>query len=329
MYFIEIFGNLENNTFNSRGITKAQKSRNTFIALAITFTVVFIAFIVGIVALVIKSRRKAVDVETVAAPTEQSDKPRWFMVDSDKKHWWSVDLASRPSTAKELQTHPDGMRTERLKAALNKMSGRSGKALLPLHADKLASLPTESIPEPSPKYPDILERGHRAPLYLTAQVPAITRTIYEGDKPRSPPKALVTQGLSRAFARHERRGMGPRSPASRRKSWLTKGPQHHPFIPLKDDAHLLPAPKTAAVDAPPLTVSVKFDLAHPRAAPKPPTTAPLPAPPSPPKNKRVPPPLRLMENFERRVRFGLTPSPRTAARLGFSSPRAGRASPAF
>jgi len=299
----------------THGLTKAEKSRNTFIALAVAFTVVIIAIIAGVVALLIRRKNKAADAETAAVPTTQVEKPRWFMVDS-KKDWWSINLNLHPATPQEREAHPDGMRTQRLKAALNKMSGRSGKPLLPMHNDKVAPLPTQSIPEPSqttPKYPDVLERGYRAPIY---PVPAITKTVYEGDKPqpRSPPKALITQGLARAFARHDRRGM-PRSPAGRRKSWLTKGA--HPFIPLKDDAHVLPAPKTAALDAPSLTH--KFTMSKPRAAPRPPATAPLlqVALPSPPKNKRVPPPLQLEQSFERRVRFGLPSSPR----FGLSSAR--------
>ncbi|KAF9534907.1 hypothetical protein CPB83DRAFT_221229 [Crepidotus variabilis] len=238
------------------------------------------------------------------------------MVDS-KKDWWPINLNLRPATPKEQEEHPDGSRTARLREALNKMAVKTGKPLLPVHNDK------SNKSEASPKYPDVLERGYRAPIYpAQPQIPALTRTMYDGDKPqpRSPPKAVVTQGLARAFARHDRRGM-PRSPAGRRKSWLTRG---HPFIPLKDDAQVLPAPKTAASDAP--VIARKFTMSQPRAAPKPPTT-PLLAPPSPPKQKRVPPPLQLVEQFERRVRFGLPSSPRTGLP---TSPRPQRTqSPAF
>jgi hypothetical protein len=305
----------------THSLTKAEKSRNTFIALAVAFTVVIIAIIAGIVALILRSKNKVADAETAAVPAAQVEKPHWFMVDS-KKNWWPMNLGLRPATPREQEEHPDGLHSARLRAALNKMAGRSGKPILPTHNDK-RDLP--SIPEPSPRYPDILERGYRAPIYPTTEVPALTRTMYEGDKPqpRSPPKAIVTQGLSRAFARHDRRGM-PRSPAGRRKSWLTRGA--HPFIPLKENAQVLSAPKTAAVDAPSLTH--KFTMSKPRVAPKPPTTAPLLAPPSPPKNKRVPPPLRLEEQFERRVRFGLPSSPRTGLPTS-PRPRHRAESPAF
>jgi len=272
---------------NHHGLTQAEKSRNTFIALAIAFTVVFVAVIVGVLALVFRAKNKFADAESGPVSAGQAEKPHWFMVNSGKK-WWPSNLGLTP---KEQAEHPDGTRVERLKLALNKMAARSGKPLLPMHnKEKSPDLPIQQIPGVSPRYPDILER--------TAQIPSI---IVEKPNPRSPPKALITQGLARTFARSM-----PRSPAGRRRSWLIRGAQRHPFIPL-NDSDLLSAPKTAGVNP----VSRKLTMSQPREAPVPPTTAPLLAPHSPPKPpKRVPPPLVLEEAFERRVRFGLPSSPR-------------------
>jgi hypothetical protein len=310
-----------------RGLSKAEKTRNTYMALAIAGGVVLIAGFVGLYLLYRRQRQKVPEPESGAI-----DKPHWFMVDgkNDKMDWWKLSNKVQEKAKLDAEL-PEGSRIERLKAALNMRPGKKQQPLLPIHRDTKSS-PTESIalpmqtdPEMQHRYPDVLERGYRAPIYPVQsppQVPALTRTMYDGDKaghPRSPPKALVTQGLTRSIGRSVDRRL-PRSPAGRRKSWLTRGNQfRHPFLPLKDSDAPLPtisAPVPITVDPSNPKLNYSVSIGKPRAAPVPP---PLLVPPVPPKGgaRRPPAPLQLAPGSAdiasaRHVRFGLPTSPRPA-----------------
>jgi len=302
---------LESVVFNKE-LSKIEKSRNAFIGLAIAGGVVFIALVTGLIFLILRNRKKVEEPESAA--TEQVDKRQWFMVDDKKVNWWNnFRWQSSPTDDAE---HPEGSRIERIRAALNK--SKKDKPLLPFaHDSKVqpsardtAALPMQSAQLQSS---NLLERGSKAPIYPATQVspprvPTLTRTMYEGDKfvPRSPPKAIVTAGLSRSNMGADRRGL-PRSPAGRRKSWVTRGSQlRHPFLPLKDsDVPMAPAPKSAFVEGrkPIYTVPVIPPVVDPKLVP-------------PPLPKRAPPPLNLEPDSPRReVRFGLPTSPRPRVRI--------------
>lgn len=186
------------------------------------------------------------------------DKPSWFMVEHEKNQWWSHFHWQSSEAGSQL---PEGSRVERIKAALNR---KKGKPVLPLD-NGIKSLP--SPPEiivaprsPSPQYPDIPKRGDKAPLHQPAQqppTPSLRRTLHPRNKEqlRSPPKAILAPGLSRALVRDDRR----RSPTARRKSWLSRAALRHPFLPLKDtDAPLVSAlPRTVGADLSTVRPSVR------------------------------------------------------------------------
>jgi len=303
---------LETVVFNKE-LSETEKSRNTFIALAIAGGVVFVALVAGLIFLIMRKREKVEEPES--ALTEQVDKPRWFVVDNERVNWWNnFRWQSSPTDDGE---HPEGSRIERLRAALKK--SKKDKSLLPIAHDSKArpsardtiTFPLQEVPKSQSS--DLLERGSKAPIYPATQVspprvPTLTRTMYEGDKfvPRSPPKAIVTAGLSRSNMRADRRGF-PRSPAGRRKSWVTRGGQlRHPFLPLKDsDVPIALAPKSAFVNGskPSYTVPVIPPVVESKVVP-------------PPLPKRTPPALNLeLDSPRREVRFGLPTSPRPRVRI--------------
>jgi len=281
-----------------------QQSRNDFVAVAITAAVIFVAVIVGLVFTVMRHRRKKVQ-EPEAGLVEPVDKPTWFIVETEKVQWWR-NFQWRSSSTEDPYL-PEGSRIERIKAALSR---NKEKPVLPLYND------TKFLPSPpssQPQYPDILEHGYKAPLYQPPQQPAaqvpVTRTMYRSNKPqlRSPPKAVITQGLSRSLMRSDRRGF-PRSPAARRQSWLSRAALHHPFLPLKDtDASLIAPPRIAD---PPKTRFIN------RPSPLQPIVESRKLAPSVPiKPALRPPPLNLDEEPRRQIQFGspkirIAPSPR-------------------
>ncbi|KAJ3511555.1 hypothetical protein NLJ89_g4028 [Agrocybe chaxingu] len=290
-------------TVYTRSLSKAEKTRNTFIALAIAGAVVLVVGILGLYLLYRRQKQKIPEPEAGAV-----EKPSWRMVDAknDKMDWWRLSLRLQPTTPADPNL-PEGSRIERLKAALNKKAGKA-QPLLPTHTKpsptETIRLPMQSIPDVKPKYPDILEKDYRAPMYPVdqspPQIPALTRTLYDGGKqiplnPRSPPRALVTQGMARSGSGRSGRSGTPRSPANRRRSWLTR---HQPV----------------AIDPSNPKLNYAVSMSKPRAAPVPPqdprgSLVPV----VPPKGalKRHPTPLHLDDSVsERKVRFGLPGSPR-------------------
>jgi len=281
-----------------------QQSRNTFMAVAITCVVIFVAVIAAIILTVMRHRKKNVE-QPEAGLVGSVDKPTWFMVETEKVHWWRNFQWQSSST--EDPNLPEGSRVERIKAALSR---KKEKSILPLYNDSksLPSLPASIIPPPSNtqlQFPDILDRAYKAPLHQPPQqsaaqvpVPSVTRKLYGKSQPRSPPKAVVTQGFSRSVVRNSR-GL-PRSPAARRKSWLARAPVHHPFLPVKDDASSVIAPTRTADARVPQTRFIS------RPSPLQPITESRSkhAPSVPIKPALRPPPLDLDEEPRRRIRFG-------------------------
>jgi hypothetical protein len=245
---------------------------------------------------------------------EPVDKSTWFMVETENVQWWR-NFQWQSSSAEDPGL-PEGSRVERIKAALSR---KKEKSILPLYNDSksLPSPPATVVPPPDtlPQYPNIIERGYKAPLYQPPQqsvgqvpVPPVTRTLYGSNKSqlRSPPKALITQGLSRSLMRGDRRGL-PRSPAGRRKSWLSRAALHHPFLP--SDASSVIAQRAVPKISRPSPLQPVSGLSASRSVPIKPASR--------------PPPLDLDEEPRRAIRFG-SPQVRMAA-----SPKIRIMSPAF
>jgi len=275
-----------------------QQSRDKFMAVAITCVIIFVAVISAIILTVMRHRKKKVE-EPEAGLVGSVEKPTWFMVETEKAQWWRNFQWRLSST--EDPNLPEGSRVERLKAALSR---KKEKSILPLYNDS-KSLPSPPaaiippLPNTQPQYPDILERGYKAPLHQQSavQVPVpSTRKLYGKSQPRSPPRAVITQGLPRSLVRNSR-GL-PRSPAARRKSWLSRA-DHHPFLPLKDASSVI-APMRAADARVPTTRFIS------RPSPLQPITESRSkhAPSVPIKPALRPPPLDLDEEPRREIRFG-------------------------
>lgn len=307
-----------------RNFSRAEKTRQAFIGLAIGLSVVLFAGILGLFLYIQKQRQKNAVADSEATTTVE--KPNWWMVEgkNEKMDRWRLSLQSSVSRNPE-----DRSRIERLKAAL-KIKSNKDLPILPTHNKTVTSpaetlnLPIQPVPFVQPQYPDALEKGYRAPVYPTQYVPpvvSITRTVYDNGRPPKqnptlPSEIYMHPKLTRSSFAHstgERRTGVPRSPAHKRRSFISRQPfRHpHPFIPLKDSETRL-----GAISAPmPLDPS---QLSHPKlanhlgAAPKPPTVRRSSLKGS-SKGLR-PPPLNLggknTESPIRRVRFGLAPSPR-------------------
>jgi hypothetical protein len=251
-----------NETVFVRDITIDQKARSTNIALAIAGGVVLLVLMIGILLLYLTQRSASARIPDVEPGTVP--KPQWWMVEgkNEKMGWWKLGSGKDNSPEGELD---NGSRIERLKAALQvRKAGKNGQqALSPV-------LPLQTDPDTQHKYPDVLERGFRAPVYpfqSSPQIPSITRTMYDGSNHLNPPlPAIVTEGqrvtLSRTGA--------PRSPAGRRRSRDRLSRQfRNPFLPLKDSDVTMPkisAPMPATID--PSNPKLQHVLSHSALSPQ-------------------------------------------------------------
>jgi hypothetical protein len=248
-----------NETVFVRDITIDQKARSTNIALAIAGGVVLLVLMIGILLLYLTQRSASARIPDVEPGTVP--KPQWWMVEgkNEKMGWWKLGSGNDNSPAGELD---NGSRIERLKAALQvRKAAKNGQIPSPV-------LPLQTDPDTQHKYPDVLERGFRAPVYpfhSSPQIPSITRTMYDGSNHLNPPlPAIVTEGqrvtLSRTGA--------PRSPAGRRRSRDRLSRQfRNPFLPLKDSDVTVPkisAPMPATIDPsnPKLQPALSLSLPH-------------------------------------------------------------------
>ncbi|KAF8165015.1 hypothetical protein B0H34DRAFT_687431 [Crassisporium funariophilum] len=314
----------------SRGLTKAQKSRNAFIAIAITAAVVLVAGALGLYLFIRRQRRSTVEPEAGAV-----DKPSWWMVEgkNEKMDWWRLSHRIPPVDGTEPEQVDGRSRFNRLKAALQRKAGKD-QPLLPTHRGDIRSptdslnLPMQTDPNLQPRYPDALERGFRAPLYPVESsgpqippIPSLTRTVYDTDQPVKqtpsvPPRAIVTQGRTLS----DRRAGAPRSPASKRKSWLHRHSFRHPFLPLKDSE--APLPQISA-PTPADSASTHPKLGYSASIGKPRTTGPSPLggrksslKPAGGRRPALPAPLQLQDGEQpRKVVFGLPCSPRPPRNL--------------
>jgi len=304
-----------------RGLTKAEKERNTFIGLAIAGGVVLVAGLIGLLALYLKQREKLPELESGAVP---STKPHWWMVD-EKKSWWRLSSGQRAIISPTTTSPTAGSRIERLREVLNIPRRDHKGSTLPTVRPSVVSpaetidLPLQTDPNIRPDYPESLERGYRAPIYpiqSPPRLPMVITTVYDGGKqqrsPTVPPRALVTQGqratLSRSGARHN----GPRSPAGRRY----RNSVRNPFLPLKDsDTPMkISAPTPIVIDSSNPKLGYSVTMSKPRTAPTPPQSQVRDL--TKPTGGRKPAPLPLSA-----ARVGLPGSPRPAGLPGSPRPR--------
>ncbi|PPQ81790.1 hypothetical protein CVT24_005438 [Panaeolus cyanescens] len=236
------FGHKFSNVIISRSLIEhmvypreTSKPKTTFLAIAITASVVLVAGLIGLYILYRRQRVQVVDAEG-----RPGDKPHWWMVDGANKQlkWFkNADGGTAPTG------EPDGRgRIDRLKEALQRQGSlslnKNPDSTIAAKHNKVISpvLPIQTDPNllHKPQYPDVLERGYQAPVYPIQSPP---RSAENHDHPSIPPRALAPpQGLTRSSSARtaERRTGAPRSPAGRRRSLLNRKDmlqQRNPFLP--------------------------------------------------------------------------------------------------
>ncbi|KAF8803834.1 hypothetical protein BYT27DRAFT_7195169 [Phlegmacium glaucopus] len=290
-----------------RGLSKEEKTRNAYIAVAITAAVVLVVGLVGLF-LFIRKRR-----QVLPEPEAGADhKPSWWMVDgkTDKKDWWRLGPQATPPTE---PLGPDGRsRTQRLKAALGLRV--TDQPILPTHRSTIKSppLPMQTDPSIQPRYPASLERGDtrdQAPSLPPIPSIAINLTDQHLERKLSvPPRVLLTHSPSRSTS--ERRVL-PRSPAAgRRRSRSLTQPIRNPFLPLRESDDPVSQFTALKADAKDSRLGRSHSISRPHETP-----TPHPAlQPSFSGRKSPPPALQLREpetpRSGRKVQFGLPRSPR-------------------
>ncbi|TFK27036.1 hypothetical protein FA15DRAFT_692732 [Coprinopsis marcescibilis] len=304
--YMEIQSKARRNIVEARAEPKQLSQEDiTSVALGVTFSVVVLALIAfGIWYFIIRPRRRAVDIE--AGSTE---KRNWWMVDSKEKSgvsdWWRKSYAA-PDRVEPPPSAGPRSSLKRLRSALTRkgaLKGTSSGALLIPKKVTVTSptytidLPMQTEPSPppalppKPRYPSILDRSYRVPLYPTQaqpqdaspprsltspapQHPIMVAELNVRRKVSLPPRALkIANG--RPFIQLSERKMGlPRSPAHHRKGGLM-GQFKHPFMPLKDSdtafptiSAPMPCTETEATN-PKLGYAYAASLTQPRVAPTP------------------------------------------------------------
>lgn len=266
-----------------RGLSDAEKTRHTFIGVAVACSVVLVAGVVGIFLWIRKSRQDEATSDPEALQVPPVEKPNWWMVDGNdsKGDWWRLSLQPASTVAFPAQSKPQQPgRTDRLKTALQLHKAKDAPVLPPVKkvtspADTI-TLPFQSIPVQAPlrpNYPKAMEKVY----YSTPSPPRS-----EEDKPRVPHPIVINPDLMRTRGPSEHRRLAvPRSPAHRRRSKAMRS-QRNPFLPLNTPTISQPMAVSAAQLSHP-------KLSHPLGKPRSALRVPLgPGPMRPP----VPPKLR-------------------------------------
>jgi len=289
-------GKLDGNVVVARAEEGAAKSGKlspedaTSVALGVTFSVLALCLI-GLATwfFVIKPRRQQkanktdVDIE--------AGKRSWWMVTDTKgdgekggalAEWWRksyavpdrVEPPPTPATAgpgartsiqrfRNILTRKGVLRGPRKSAGDEESQPPTVKSQIPSPTLTI-DIPIQAVPQTKPRYPSVLERGYRVPLYPSAlppKDPAGSRSLTSpatsfgvsstspssvvGSTPSRPHRPLIglpprslkaSHGrLLNPIAEHRKSGQ-PRSPAHRRRVGFNVniGQFKHPFIPLKD-----------------------------------------------------------------------------------------------
>ncbi|KAH6915414.1 hypothetical protein BKA70DRAFT_1141957 [Coprinopsis sp. MPI-PUGE-AT-0042] len=286
--FVESHGTLNGNVVVARaeeGVAKSGKlspEDATSVALGVTFSVLGLALIgLAIWFYVIKPRRQQkakTDVDVEAGNRS------WWMVTDTKgdgekggslAEWWRKSYAVPDRVEPPPTPATAGPRTsiQRFRSILTRKGalrgvGKTGdvesqqppmvKSMIPSPTLTI-DLPIQAVPQSKPRYPSVLERGYRVPLYPTTTPPkepagsrsltspgdalnGSTTSVSTPGRPQRPliglpPRSLKASNgrLLNPIAEHRKSGQ-PRSPAHRRRVGFNVniGQFKHPFIPLKD-----------------------------------------------------------------------------------------------
>ena len=179
-------------------MSKAEGTRNAFIAVAITASIVLVVGCVGIFLFIWK--RRQVVAEPEAGADRADHKSSWWMVDgkTETKDWWRLGRNTQVSPPAE-PLEPEGRsRTQRLKAALRlRVPDQRGTTMSP-------PLPMQSDPNLQPGYPERLERGGtQDPAPSLPEIPSIAVHLDDQhleSKPRVPVRAVLTHNSSRSIS---------------------------------------------------------------------------------------------------------------------------------
>ncbi|EAU84522.1 hypothetical protein CC1G_00041 [Coprinopsis cinerea okayama7 len=294
----------------ARSNPKISPEDATSIALGVTFSVLVLALI-GLACwyFLIRKPKNPKDVEA-----QTTEKRNWWMVGDSKgekgtlSEWWRKSYA----VPDRVEPPPSaGPRTslQRLRSVLTRKGALRGvgkknsvdeeQPPATPQMKKLTS-PTMTIVLPmqtevKPRYPSILERGYRVPLYpiqslpndnapprsLTSPAPppppphpitVAERTLNTRRKVSVPPRALKISNGRPLISLAERKMGLPRSPATRRRgAGQAIGQFKHPFIPLKDSDTDIPTisapmPSTENAETNP-KLGYAYSMSRPRNAP--------------------------------------------------------------
>lgn len=215
-------------TFYRPEFDNDKHTRTIFIAVVVVLGVIVGAVIITIVLTVM--RTKVVDPELCTI--KSAEKPT-----IQKVQWWhSSKLQSSPP---EDRKHPEGSRTERIKAALGMKKERT---ILPLHDRNDKSASEIIIPPPiqRPQNPDVhnWQRNLQPLRKPSTQVPTPPHAYGLPSQPRLPPMAVVAPDPS------PMKGDKPRSfPKPPESSETPRFGSRHPFVNAKaSNAHAINRP---------------------------------------------------------------------------------------
>jgi len=239
-------------------------------ATSIALGVIACLFLLSLVALGIFFffRRRRQVIAATADVEKGAEKRNWWMVEGKEKsfsEWWRQshsipDRVEPPPSA--------GVRSslQRIRSALTRKGALRGTSkkedqdvLIPpvriVSPSGTIDLPMQTVPQSKPRYPSVLERGYRVPLYPieapTDKSPPRSLTSPATHKPRSvaersiqrqvtvPPRALSISKGRLVLPRSDRKVGLPRSPAYGRKHGMLSNIQH-PFMPLKESETAFP-----------------------------------------------------------------------------------------
>lgn len=300
------------------GPKKLSPKQVTSVALGVTFSILVLALI-GFAAwyFLIRKPRKATDIES-------GEKRNWWMVDAKDgekgglSEWWRKSYAipdrvepppsAAPTTSRLSLQRLKNVLTRRGAGPDSESAAKKSKVVsptmtldLPMQTSELSTTQLHT-----PRYPSILERSYRVPLYPTQSPPkapaasrsltspapvqpfnVAERTLAARRKVSVPPRALKLSNGRPTLSLADRKMGAPRSPAHRRRQQLI-GHFKHPFIPLKDSdtdfpsaaaarpliSAPMPCAETAATNpklgygyAPPASAAARSLSARPRVTP--------------------------------------------------------------